>query len=214
MSIAHHPGDELLLGYAAGAVSEGVALLVATHLALCPLCRAVVAGAEAAGGSLLAEVAPVALERDAYRSLLARLDGPPSAEVARSALIAGEVPAPLQAYVGGDFGRLNWRHITSGLAYFPLPTRGKTRARLIRVAPGAAVATHSHRGEEWTLVLTGSYSDVTGNYRAGDVQSTTPEIRHMPVADAGPVCINLAVTDAPLVFEGFLPKLVGKFFGF
>ena len=116
--------------------------------------------------------------------------------------------------MGGDFARLDWRHITSGIAYFPLPTKGKTRARLIRAVPGAGVSPHTHRGEEWTLVLTGSYSDVTGNYRAGDVQSTTPQIRHKPIADPGPVCINLAVTDAPLVFEGVLPKIVGKFFGF
>ncbi len=213
MSITHHPGEELLLGYAAGAASEAVSLLVASHVALCGPCRAIVARAEAAGGSLLTGIAPVALERNAYQSLLARLDAP-AAQIVRSAKIAGDVPAPLQAYVGGDFASLDWRHITSGIAYFPLPTKGKTQARLIRAVPGAGVATHTHRGEEWTLVLTGSYSDSTGNYRTGDVQSTTPDIRHTPIADPGPVCINLAVTDAPLVFEGFLPKIVGKFFGF
>jgi putative transcriptional regulator len=213
MSITHHPGDELLLSYASGAASEAVSLLVASHLGLCPACRAAVSRAEAAGGSLLTQIAPVALERDAYQSLLARLDAP-SAEFARGARATGDVPAPLQAYVGGDFNSLDWRHITSGLSFFPLPTKGKTRARLIRAVPGAAVATHTHRGEEWTLVLTGSYSDFTGTYGAGDVQSTTPDIRHTPVADPGPVCINLAVTDAPLIFEGLLPKIAGKFFGF
>jgi len=213
MSITHHPGEELLLGYASGAESEAVSLLVATHLALCAQCRAVVSRAEAAGGSLLSGVAPVALGRDAYQALLARLDQP-SAEIVRSARIASDVPVPLQAYVGDDFETLDWRHITAGLAYFPLPTRGKARARLIRALPGAGVATHTHRGEEWTLVLTGSFSDATGNYRAGDVQSTTPDIRHRPTADPGPACINLAVTDAPLIFEGLLPKIVGKIFGF
>jgi len=34
------------------------------------------------------------------------------------------------------------------------------------------------------------------------------------MADDGPVCINLAVTDAPLIFKGLLPKIVGKVFGF
>jgi len=213
MSIAYHPGEELLLGYASGAASEAVSLLVATHLTLCPQCRAVVTGAEAAGGSLLADVAPVALEAGAYRSLLARLDAPQPRTVP-DVKIAHDVPAPLQAYVGGDFATLAWRRITAGISYFPLATKGGTRARLIRVLPGAGASPHTHRGEEWTLVLTGSYSDCTGKYGVGDVQSTTPDIRHAPAADPGPVCINLAVTDAPLVFEGFLPKLVGKFFGF
>ncbi len=213
MSITHHPGEELLLGYASGAASEAVALLVATHLALCVECRAVVSRAEAAGGTLLTTIAPVALERDAYRSVLARLDKP-SADIVRSAGIASEIPAPLRAYIGDDFDALRWRHITTGIAYFPLRTKGGTRARLIRTRPGAGVATHTHRGEEWTLVLTGSFSDAAGQYRVGDVQSTTPEIKHRPMADPGPPCINLAVTDAPLIFEGLLPKIVGKIFGF
>ena len=213
MSIAHHPGEELLLAYAAGAAEEAVSLLVASHLAMCRDCRAAVAGTEAAGGSLLAQVPPVALDRGAYQSLLSRLDAP-AAKIVRSAKLASDVPAPLQAYVGSDFDAIAWRHITTGLACYPLPMKGKARARLIRATAGAGVATHTHRGEEWTLVLTGSYSDSTGRYGAGDVQSTTPEIRHRPVADPGPVCINLAVTDAPLIFEGLVPKVIGKLFGF
>ncbi|HJW41070.1 MAG TPA: hypothetical protein VJ476_07555, partial [Rhizomicrobium sp.] len=153
MSITHHPGDELLLSYASGAADEAVSLLVASHLALCPQCRTTVAGAEAAGGALLAQVAPVALDRDAYQSVLARLDEP-AAAIVRGAKLASDVPAALQTYVGADFEALPWRYITGGLAYFPLATKGKTRARLIRAASGAGVATHTHRGEEWTMVLT------------------------------------------------------------
>ena len=39
MTIAHHPGEELLLDYASGAAQEGVALIVAAHLCFCPACR-------------------------------------------------------------------------------------------------------------------------------------------------------------------------------
>ncbi|MEI9888924.1 MAG: ChrR family anti-sigma-E factor [Rhizomicrobium sp.] len=213
MTITHHPGEELLLSYASGAADEGVALLVASHVALCAQCRLMVAGAEAAGGSVLANVPPVALNHNAYQSILARLDAP-AAEIVRGANLVGNVPAPLQAYIGSDYDLVPWRHIVDGLSTYPLPTKGGTRARLIRAAPGAGVAVHTHRGEEWTLVLTGSFSDATGNYRPGDVQSTTPALEHRPTADPGPVCINLAVTDAPLVFRGLLPKIVGKIFGF
>jgi putative transcriptional regulator len=213
MTITHHPGEELLLSYASGASDEAVALLVATHIALCAECRAVVRGVEAAGGSVLAGVAPVALGQDAYQSILARLDAP-AAAIVRNANLGGDVPAPLQAYVGASYADIPWRHITTGLAHYPLVTKDGTRARLIRAAAGAGVASHTHRGEEWTLVLTGSFHDVTGRYQVGDVQSTTPDIEHEPTADPGPVCINLAVTDAPLIFRGLLPKIVGKVFGF
>jgi putative transcriptional regulator len=124
------------------------------------------------------------------------------------------VPGPLRAYIGNEFAKAHWMPVAPGLAQLPLVARGGVRARLIRARPGAGVAVHTHRGEEWTLVLTGSYHDAGGRYLPGDVQSTTPDVTHQPVADEGPVCINLAVTDAPLVFSGVLPKIVGKVFGF
>jgi putative transcriptional regulator len=212
-SVVHHPGEELLLSYASGAAGEAVSLLVATHLAMCAHCRAAVAGLEAAGGSLLANVQPVALQKNAYQAVLSRLDAP-AAAIVRSAKLASDVPSPLRPYVGSDFDAVPWRPITTGIATYPILKHGKTRARLIRVVPGAGVAQHTHRGEEWTLVLTGSFSDASGTYRAGDVQSTTPAVEHIPTADPGPICINLAVTDAPLVFRGLIPKIAGKIFGF
>ena len=213
MSITHHPGEELLLSYASGAANEAVALLVATHVALCAQCRKAVRDAEAAGGSVLSAVAPVALANSAYDSILARLDAP-SAAIVRKADIGGDVPAPLRSYVGSNYADIRWRPVAPGLSYYPLFTHDGTRARLIRSRHGAGVATHTHRGEEWTLVLTGSFHDITGQYAVGDVQSTTPEVEHEPTADPGPACINLAVTDAPLIFRGWLPKIVGKVFGF
>jgi len=213
MTIMHHPGDELLLGYALGSSSEPVALLIATHLSFCAICRAAVRDIEAAGGAMLSDFEPTAMNARALQSVLSRLDDKvPGA--AQPAAVSGDVPMVLRAYVGDEFAKARWIAVAPGLAHMPLLTRGSTRARLIRAKPGAAVSTHSHRGEELTLVLTGSYRDETGVYRPGDVQSTTPEIMHRPVAEAGPVCINLAVTDAPLVFENLLPSLIGRFFGF
>ena len=213
MSIDHHPGPELLLSYALGASSEPVALLVASHLSLCEACRESVRGMEAAGGAMLSTVEPQAMRAHSLEIVLSRLDDNVPAAVALSK-VAGDVPAPLRPYVGEQFREVRWIPVAPGLAHLPIMKRGGTRARLIRARPGAGVALHSHRGEEWTMVLTGSYHDETGRYGPGDVQSTTPEVLHRPVADEGPVCINLAVTDAPLIFEGLLPKVVAKVFGF
>ena len=213
MTISHHPGDELLLSYAFGAANEPVALLVATHLSACGACRAAVNGMEATGGAMLADVAPVKMSEHALSSALSRIDAiEPDGAVIPSA--PGDVPAPLRDYIGSEFAKARWVPVAPGLAHLPLMRRGGTRARLIRARPGAGVSVHTHRGEEWTMVLTGSYHDKTGRYLPGDVQSTTPDVVHQPVADEGPICINLAVTDARLVFEGLLPKIVGKVFGF
>ena len=39
VSVRHHPDDELLLDYASGALGEAESLVIATHMALCPICR-------------------------------------------------------------------------------------------------------------------------------------------------------------------------------
>ena len=213
MTIAHHPGEELLLSYALGASSEPVALLIATHLSLCETCRTSICEMEATGGAMLAELAPVALETGALQRTLSRLNDQVSG-FARSSSPQSDVPAPLRAYVGDQFAGVRWVPMAPGLAQARLITRGSARARLIRATPGSGVSEHSHRGEEWTLVLTGSYRDETGRYGPGDVQSTTSDAVHRPIANEGPVCINLAVTDAPLVFRSLVPALVGKIFGF
>src|SRR5207245_3768 len=70
--MAHaHPDDSLLIEYAAGSLDEATALLVATHLALCPDCRRPVRRAEAVGGALLESAPSEPLASDAL--------GPPTA---------------------------------------------------------------------------------------------------------------------------------------
>ena len=61
----HHIDEALLMDYAVGATSEPESLIIATHLALCPHCRATVRDLEEVGGALLDDVAPEAVAEDA-----------------------------------------------------------------------------------------------------------------------------------------------------
>ena len=210
MNIAHHPSPEMLLSYAAGATREASALLVATHLALCPECRKTVAAAESAGGAMLgAESA--AMSDGAFDALLGRLD---ETQPETKKNVPGDIPEPLRSYVGANFCDLRWQMVAPGIWQIPFLKQGKTRARLLKVAPDTGVGHHSHHGEELTLVLAGGFSDETGSYGPGDVQTTTPDITHLPVSDSGEPCINLAVTDAPLRFLRKRDALIGWLFGF
>ena len=215
-TIVHHPADELLLSYAAGATGEAVSLVVATHLALCPLCRRTVAKAESIGGAMLETSTPVPLDADALNSVLSRLHqaAPMPATLKPPAGSAARVPEPLRSYLGGGLDDVRWTKITKGIAFKPLMKVGDARVQLIRSRPGHGVGTHTHRGEELTLVLSGGYTDVTGHYTPGDLHVATPEIVHRPLADQGEDCIVLAVSDAPLKFQSFAVGLIGKWFGF
>ena len=213
MTILHHPADELLLSYAAGATDEAVSLIVATHLTFCPSCRRMVAKGEVAGGALLEGSESVPLSDNALQAVMSRLDEP-ALKSRPASTSPSKVPAPLRAYVGDDLEAIRWTKIAGGISFKPLFRRGNSRVQLIRSSPGSGVGLHTHRGEEFTLCLSGGYTDVTGEYAAGDWQSTTPDILHRPVADEGEDCIVLAVSDAPLLFRNWGIALIAKWFGF
>ena len=79
------------------------------------------------------------------------------------------------------------------------------------VLAGAAMPNHSHNGTELTLVLKGAFQDADGYFARGDIEIADSDVQHIPVADIHEDCICLAVTDAPLRFEGLLPRILQKF---
>jgi putative transcriptional regulator len=213
VSILHHPEQDLLLAYAGGATDEATGLILATHLAFCADCRATVALAERVGGVLLNELPPAPLADDALAAALARLNDAREPMLRRTPSRDG-TPEPLRTYLGGDLRDVRWRRMGPRLAYLPLLRRGGVNVRLLRGAPGTPVGDHSHRGLEYTLVLAGGFTDVTGSYGPGDLQIASGDLTHNPIADAGEDCINLAVTTAPLKFDNLLQKIVALLFGF
>lgn len=216
--IIHHPGDDLLVAYAAGSLDEGLSLMVATHLALCPDCRSKVAAAEAMGGALVDDMAPAPLADDALDALLARLDEPEPAPLplprrpTHDARTRTVVPEPLRSYLSASLDSLPWRSMGPFVRSVELPVSG-AKARLFRIKPGAAMPQHSHTGMEYTLVLAGGFSDEIGSFARGDVACADETLLHQPVADPGEPCLCLAVTDAPLRFTGVVPRLMQPFFG-
>jgi len=218
MSVVHHPDDELLSAYAVGAGDPALSLIVATHLTYCPKCRADVSILESLGGQLLCDLPASALDARALKTLLARLDNASIEKPATAASmkIGNPVPRPLRSFVGDDFDRVRWRHVARGLSYRMLVRRGATRVYLTKSAPGTGNGFHTHKGNEFTLVLAGGFSDQYGTYTRGDLIHTTPEIHHTPIADADEDgdCITLAMTDAPLKFRNPGAGLIARIFGF
>jgi putative transcriptional regulator len=213
----HHPSDATLVAYAAGSTIEGIALVVASHLAFCADCRKAVADAEAIGGGLLDDLAPAPLEDAARSRVLARLDAPD--DVVAAPQVDAGLPAPLARYVAGaDRGleALPWRMLWPGIRQIDLRLRrrGGESLRLLRIAPGSAMPQHGHNGTELTLVLAGSFADETGRFTRGDVAEVDEDVQHRPVVDGSEECICLIATDAPLRFGGgLLGRIAQRFVG-
>jgi len=219
MTITHHPSDDLLALYASGALDEGTALLVATHLALCPTCRMQTARLEAVGGVLIDRLSPAAMRNGSLEAALARIDTAGAAVEPPAPVVRDEraqyIPEPLRGYLGGRLGSLGWRKIGPHVRYVDvMPRRNGISVRMLRIAPGAALPDHGHNGAEHTLVLEGSFSDETACFRRGDVESADTQDTHTPVAGAGSECLCLTVTHAPLRFRGLVNRVVARWTGF
>ncbi len=219
MTINHHPSEDLLLAYAAGDLAEAWSLLIATHLALCPVCRQTVRDAESIGGALIDELTPETLAGDALEKTLARAaaaEAMPAAAPAPAG-IGGAVPMlpqPLRDYAGGDVGDLRWRRLGRGAYHIPLvKSSGGEIARLLKIPAGKPVPEHGHSGLELTMVLCGSFADDSGRFARGDVETAEADLVHQPVAKPGEDCICLAVTDAPLRFRSPLARLAQPLIG-
>ena len=208
--IVHHLDDDILLDYAAGTLAEGWSLAVATHLAMCPQCRARYEVMESAGGVLLEQIEPQKTEDASWEALKARLaDAPQIAPVAKRGHSgpAPVLPEPLRSYVGSDVDAIKWKSMP-GAAQVMIPTRdGETMVRLLRIPAGKPVPEHTHRGRELTLVLSGAFSDGEDVFGRGDIEVADASLTHQPVATSDGECICLAVTDAPLRFKSWIVRL-------
>lgn len=219
--IEHHVSDDLLLEYAAGALDEASSLLIATHLALCPPCRAVVRDAEAMGGALLDGEPPEAMSERSPNNVLERVARPPADPAVRANTHGGadrwagaNLPQPLRGYVTETLSQRPWRRIAPGLRQLVLGTAsGPTTARLFHLAPGKRIPVHSHRGLELTLVLQGTYRDECATFARGDVAQLDDLVTHRPVVDPSEECLALAVTQAPLRFRSTVMRLIQPLVG-
>lgn len=211
--INHHLTDQLLIGYSAGALPEAFSLVVATHLSLCDECRARAEGFDGMGGALLEQAAEESATMSAG-SFDAALEKARASQIEVAAPKPADpvLPEPLAAYVGKGLSDIRWRSIGMGVKQAILPTSRDASARLLYIPAGTAVPDHGHRGTELTLVLQGAFQDEDGRFGRGDVEVANEEVNHTPIADLGEDCICLAATDAPLRFNGFIPRLVQPFF--
>jgi len=212
---SHHPSEDLLLEYASGTQREPVALLIATHLALCPQCRDHTRTLEAIGGALLEQLAPAPVAQDSFAKVLGRRDqSEAAAEPQRSVpepVGQTGLPQPLRDYVGGSLDRLRWRRLGPIAEARLLRDFTGFTTRLVRLRAGTGAPSHTHEGTELTLVLEGGFTDPSGHYLRGDVEVADRAVEHRPVADADGDCLCLAVADAPLRLTGRLGRLLNPF---
>lgn len=206
--ISHHIPDAMLAAYATGNLPHAFAVVVATHVSMCPQCRVALEAHQAVGGALLDDTDAISVSATMKDALFAQLDEPftPEPVYERSGIYPGPV---MEALRGRE---LRWKSLGMGVRQDILSKTDSGSVRLLYIPPGQAVPDHSHNGLELTLVLQGSFSDEAGRFGVGDVEIADEEVEHTPTADPGDPCICLAATDARLRFNALAPRLLQPFF--
>ena len=216
-NLQHHPKPDTLADYAAGRLDEARGIVIATHLELCTACRRDVGDLEAIGGLCLAENDPVAMNSNTMADVWERAGEQevPVRDLKRPAAndIDLAAAAPLRAYLKGGLDKVQWKQIAPGLSQHVLEAEGYRDGvlRLLRIAPGTRMPTHTHSEEELTLVLRGAYADTVGEFGPGDLADLNDGVMHAPEAIGEDDCICLIATNAPLVFKDLIGKVMQPF---
>ena len=218
--VTHRLGDEWLMAYAAGSLSEGQSLIVSSHLSYLEDAPARISLAEAAGGVLLERLEADRMAPDALARTLALLDAADDAPAvpghgAGAARHNDPLPAPLRDWLGCGVDDLKWTWLGPGMKKVNLWHGGQNDQRLwmLRAAPGVDIPMHGHSGTELVLVLKGSLEDSHGIFRAGDIEECASDIVHSLRTGDSEECICLALTEGPTRFKGWVARLLQPFIG-
>ena len=212
------------MSFSAGQMPDALGIIVACHLESCAHCRQRAAFYERLGGEILLETEGMTVAPQLLDSLLCRLDTPEPRAANENELgaskdgLAAEIkriknlPKPLRRFVNKEFAQLPWSGMSRNIKEFELPISGHGyTAKFYKIAAGKELPVHTHRGNEYTLVLDGSFSDKAGEYHQGDFILADTQTIHQPKAANDGDCICFAVMDAPLKMTGFFGRMLNPF---
>ena len=211
--ITHHLSDDFLIEYANGTLAMPEALVVGSHIAICAECRAQVGTFEDVSAVLLEDGDTVAVSGDALDAVLSKIDAPvddtgdqPQIEFDNATLEV--VPPALRGYLGDNLSDLDWKRAGRGLEEVSLWREDDIRISLLRIRAGQKVPSHTHTGNEFTLVLSGGYSDGDDHFAKGDVSLADGSVDHTPIADEGGPCLCLTVRKGAAHLTGPIGRLL------
>ncbi|MBR7888870.1 ChrR family anti-sigma-E factor [Marinomonas sp. A79] len=220
--INYHPSIEILTDYAAGSLPLAHSLCVSTHLEHCSECQQQIRKLELLGSQFfeqtntdnqcfgdlkdsffanLSEQSATALDNDAAHAI--------APNTTDSSWDDYKVPSSLRQFITKGYDELTWMRLSPSFKIATLYNQeGGAQVALTRIKAGAHMPTHTHTGDEITLVLEGAFSDESGVYRQGDFISRDASHKHKPMVTKDAECICLTVLDAPIEFTGWLTRLL------
>ena len=211
--LQNHPYGELLAAYSAGSLPLSQALCISAHLEHCYSCTRKLQRLNRVGTELMQQLTPSKASDELKNRLLEQLDSL-EAETPKheSARVDPSIPRCLRQFVDSSYGDLRWKRVSADIHSVELCRDSNgAKVELLKIKPGGTATTHTHLGDEYTVILEGSFSDESGLYRKGDFVVKDKNDKHTPVATRDSECICLAVTEGPIQFTGPISRLLNPF---
>jgi putative transcriptional regulator len=199
--IRSHPDSATLMSFAAGALAEPLAAACSVHASMCAACRDELRDMDLVGAALLGS-APAPGGK-----ITAPLRPPEPVLTERASNdrggVADALPAPIATRYGLTLDQIPWQRLAPGVWQHRLALSPGAQGELylIRLAPGCRLPLHAHTGVELTVVLTGAFTDESGEYRRGDLQEID-KAEHQPLGDAEEGCVCLVAAEGPYLLKG------------
>lgn len=196
--------NQRLAAYVAGALPEPLQVFFEAHLQISDRHHALVADLEAAAGAMLELELPADCPecRETLDRILSLDDiawggadddlpsatgfGPPDPQ-------AGMLPPTLCNLFDHESQEIEWAHPGGSLKVFGETIREGYQVKLAQLPAGGRLEWHSHEGDEYLLVLAGSFSTETGVFSVGDVCYHPAGESHTALADLEVGCTCLVV---------------------
>jgi putative transcriptional regulator len=217
----HTVKEEWLAAYAAGALSPAKQLVLACQAAIQPALAGRLSQLDAIGGEFLEAAKGEPLSEGFSARLDAAIDDADIARPAADHLHDGAsepgpswAPSALRDFLQRRGLAVNWRNAGPGVQRARLFDSGGERLYLLKARPGLKMPMHSHKGEEWTLVLQGGYHAGDDGFGRGDLHQEDQSCTHQPIIDDdGEDCISLVADEGRLKFSDPLLKLIQPLIG-
>ena len=204
--------ESLLIDYASGSLPLALEVLVESHISMNPSSARSIRMLLQIGGALMENSEPISMSEGSFERLVNEIDGRQQDEEIAKSDVSNDndkLPLPLRNFISEATFPKNWRRIGFGLSEQTVDFGDEFgNAKLYRIAPGCGVPSHSHDGNEVSLVLAGGFTDEYGSYGPGDISIQETGAVHKPVADADGECIVLAVNEGPIVLTGPVGRLL------
>ena len=207
--IKFHPNDDMIRAFVDGTLPSTDALFVSAHCDMCKRCMQNTRNETERAAQMLfcdntdnsAEILREyvsmfeAITRDATL-----LDSSVRNQKPRHVELEGRLfllPPTLSKYADrvGE-----WSRLLGNLWQAPVDIGGQALAQFIYMENGARVPEHTHKGNEFTLVINGRFVDGERHYQSGDFIALNEKHTHAPTAHQYEGCLVFTLIDEPLHF--------------